>query len=859
MQCGKVPRLSARENFGLVKVKFRIDLASRRYRHPFMLRSGARAIRCFDDNVISHSAWAKARCINCHQRAFASRRRVHPPTIKWFKQDYPESPGREEIDPEHDYVDPKDLPEARALRAKIDQLGAEIADLAGHNKPSLIEPLIATLSPEDQAKVRKALAEEEEEEDELYETDISLTDLPKLEKLGPKLNLELGQTVYLRKLDKCLRNAADDVLNPSTRLDLWSTYRSSKRSLPNFLHLVPNSVFRVLWESQTNSEGPQRASHLCVLAQDMIENGKDLSEEQALLYIDSLIRQARVDDAHKQWQKESNRLDNNDSTRLEYRYLGIRIFSCMDEPEKAQELAISLLPVEKDKISSVLVPIIIAWISRGGDSSLKSAWALYLRLRTELGSQITITDFDNISLTFLNCGQIDMALAVFKDLMLSGKDTPETSDQLYRASLGLIGEMHTQSIDPAQVTKVSLAALIAMPRRFQNKYFYGSWMKRLIGQGEVDAAAAVIELMMERGVKPDAKHMNGILAAWLRNGSEKERAKAEQMGWAMIAQRLDFVRARRGQPLDASVQEEKLRISRWPKHVRRFMARATTETFSILLLDFHYRGRQNLVQLLQRYFIEAELSPNSYYMNHLMLVQLREGRHLAAWDIFDSMSSHVLPDLQTFACLWDCEKGHLDRVKLKRPDKFPGPRAILNRMMSWYSSLSEKARDQVREECSRSFYEQVVRCMCLNRDLQGTIVALCVMKDLFRLYPDEGTARMVTIQVAQIATGLSPTPSRSRRTSSAQAKSQGTVSKMNQLLQLVQDQRAKTLAQRGIDVAGLDDGEKEEELLAVLVTYLQTILRQTIPEQADVEEKIESAARDMGVPGLGEVVKRLTA
>ncbi|CAF9939815.1 MAG: hypothetical protein HETSPECPRED_001901 [Heterodermia speciosa] len=823
-----------------------------------MLRSGARAIRCFDDNVISHSAWAKARCINCHQRAFASRRKFDP-TIKWFKQDYPESPGREETDPEHVYPDPKDLPEARALRAKIDQLGAEIADLAGHNKPSLIEPLIATLSPEDQAKVRKALAEEEEEEDELYETDISLTDLPKLEKLGPKLNLELGQTVYLRKLDKCLRNAADDVLNPSTRLDLWSTYRSSKRSLPKFLHLVPNSAFRVLWESQTNSEGPQRASHLCVLAQDMIENGKDLSEEQALFYIDSLIRQARVDDAHKQWQKESSRLDNNDSTRLEYRYLGIRIFCCMDEPEKAQELAMSLLPVEKDKISSVLVPIIIAWIIRGGESSLKCAWALYLRLRTELGSQITITDFDNISLTFLNCGQIDMALAVFKDLMLSGKDTPETSDQLYRASLRLIGEMHTQSIDLTQVTKVSLAALIAMPRRFQNKYFYGSWMKRLIGQGEVDAAAAVIELMMERGVKPDAKHMNGILAAWLRNGSEKERAKAEQMGWAMIAQRLDFVKARRGQPLDASVQEEKLRISRWPKHVRRFMARATTETFSILLLDFHYRGRQNLVQLLQRYFVEAELSPNSYYMNHLMLVQLREGRHLAAWDIFDSMSSHVLPDLQTFACLWDCEKGHLDRVKLKRPDKFPGPRAILNRMMSWYSSLSERARDQVREECSRSLYEQVVRCMCLNRDLQGTIVALCVMKDLFRLYPDEGTARMVTIQVAQIATGLSPTPPRSRRTSSAQAKSQGNVSKMNQLLQLVKDQRAETLEQRGIDVAGLDEGEKEEELLAVLVTYLQTILRQTIPEQADVEEKIESAARDMGVPGLGEVVKRLTA
>ena len=829
-----------------------------------MLRSGTRVIRSFHHNVISHSVWPEARYINYPQRLFASRKvdppeQQRPPIIKWFKQLLPGSSHREEIDPELEYADDEDLPEARILRAKIDQLEAEIADLAGHNKPTLIEPLIATLSPEDQAKVRKALAEEEEEEDELYETDISLMDLPKLEKLGPKLNLDLGQTVYLRKLDKCLRKVADEVSNTSKQIDLWSTYRSSKRSLPNFLHLVPNSVFKVLWESQANAEGPHRTSRLCALAQDMMESGKELSQHQALFYIDSLLRQGRLDEAHKQWRKESTRLDQDDSSRLEYRYLGIRIFSCMDDPEKAQELAMSLLPVEKGMISSVLVPIIIAWINRGGESSLKSAWALYLRLRTELGSRMTIKDFDNISLTFLNCGRADMALAVFKDLMLSGKDTPETSDQLYQASLRLIGEMHTQSINPAQLTKVSLAALIAMPRRFQNKYFYGSWMKHLIGKGEVDAAAAVIELMMERGVKPDAKHMNGILAAWLRNGSETERAKAEHMGWAMIAQRLDFVKARRGQPPDASVREEKLRISRWPKHIQRLVARATTETFSILLLHFDRRGRQNLVQLLQRYFIEAELSPNSYYMNHLMFAQLREGRHRAAWETFDSMSLHVVPDLQSFACLWDCEKGHLDRVKLKRPDRFPGPRAILNRMASWYSQLSERVRDQVCEECSRSFYEQVVRCMCLNRDIQGTIIALCVMKDFFRLYPDQDTARMVTIQVAQIATGASQTPARVRRTSPAHARSQGNVTKMNQLLQLVTDQRAKTLEQRGIDAAGLTHEEKGEELLVILVTYLQTILRQTIPEQADVEERIDLAARDMGVPGMSEVVKRLTA
>lgn len=830
-----------------------------------MLRSGARVARSPPDKAFCRPAWVTVQHICRYQRAFASRRQVDQPEqqpapiIRWFQQFLPGSSRRKEIDPGLENAD-DDLPEARALRARIDQLEAEIADLNGKDKPTLIEPLIATLSAEEQAKVRKALAEEDEEEDDLYENDIALMDLPKLEKLAPKLDLGLEQAVYLRKLDKCLRTAADNVSSASTRLELWRTYCACKNNLPFFLHLVPDSIFRVLWESQLSAQGPHRASHLCVLAQDIIQAGNDLSEQQALLFIDSLLRQERPNDALHQWQIETPRLGDKDLTRLEFNYLGVRIYSAMDNPEKAQELAMSLLPIEKNMVSSVLIPVMIAWIKRGDENSLKNAWALYLRLRTDLGAEMAVKDFDNISLTLLHCGQTDMALAVFKDLMLSDNDTPETSDKLYRASIRLVGTMHSQSVDAAQLAKVSLAALIAMPRRFQNKFFYGSWLKHLIGKGEVDAAAAVLELMMERGVKTDARHMNGILAAWLRKGSDTQRARAEQLGWAMIAQRLDFVRARRGQASDPKTREEFLRVSRWPKHVQRFMAIATTETFSILLLDFDRRGRENLVSLLQKYFIEAELKPNSYYVNHMMFGQLRHGNYRQAFDVFETMSSHVPPDLQTFACLWDCEKGHLDRIKLKRPDSFPGPRVIMGKMMSWFSSLSKRARDQARDECSRSFYNQVLRCMCLNRDLQGTIVALCAMKDLFGLYPDRVTTRMITIEVACIATSQSCAPSsRARSKPSTAAKSKNNIAKMSELLRLVMEQRGELLQRRGIDSATLSDGEQKEELLVNLITYLQTIMRQTIFKPEDIEKRIELAAEDMGVSGVRQEVKRLTA
>ena len=767
----------------------------------------------------------------------------------------PGSSRRQQIDPE--VVDEEeDSPEARAVRSRIEQLEAEIADLSGKNKPTLIEPLLATLSPEDEAKVRKALAEEEEEEDDLYENDISLMDLPKLEKLGPKLGLGREQVVYLRALDKCLRNAADDVSDASTRYLLWKTYRMCIHKLPPFLKLAPDSVFRVLWESQMSADGPHRASHLCELGRDMVESGKQLSQQQALLYIDSLIRQDRLDEAHDIWLKESSRVDNNDSTQLEYRYLGIRIFAGRNQVERAQAIGLSLVPIESDMLPSIFTPIIVAWIKRGNETSLKNAWALYLRLRTELGAKMAVKDFDIISLTLLKCGRTDMALAVFKDLMLSDNDTPERSDELYKAACGIVGKLQSDSNDTTQLTKVSLAVLIAMPRRFQNKYFYGSWMKHLIGRGEVDAAAAVTELMMERAVKPDARHMNGIIAAWLRNGSVKEREKAEEMGWAMIAQRVDFIKKRRGLPLDPNVQDERIRISRWPKYMQRSMPLATTETFSILLLDFERRSREKQVALLQKYFIEAELTPNSYYINHLMYAELRQGRHLRAWQIFQSMPAHIVPDLGNFACLWDCEKRNLDRP-LPR-SQFPSPRTLLGSMISWYSALNEKARQAVREECSRSFYDQVIRCMCLSKDLEGTIVALYVMKEMFGLFPDNDTARMLTMQVARVATDSTRKPSRARQTTSALTRTKGNMVKMNQLLDLVKKEREVVLIQRGIDIEAFSNLETKEELLIVLATYLQVIMRRSDPKQLDFEERIKSVAQEMGAPDMSEVVKHLT-
>ena len=180
-------------------------------------------------------------------------------------------------------------------------------------------------------------------------------------------------------------------------------------------------------------------------------------------------------------------------------------------------------------------------------------------------------------------------------------------------------------------------------------------------------------------------------------------------------------------------------------------------------------------------------------------------------------------------------------------------------MIAWYSRLSKKVGETVNEECSRCFYDQVIRCMSLDQDLEGTVVALYVMKQLFGLNPNHDTARMITLQLARVATRASWTPSRTRRLCKGRAKSKGNVDKMNQLLTLVLAERADILQGRGIDVTKLTEEEKQEELLIVLTTYLQVVMRQNDVGKVGFAERIQSAARAMGAPDLSEVLKQLTA
>ena len=777
------------------------------------------------------------------------------PKVRWYEQLLPWSSKRRRVDPNNQDADEND--EVKGLRRQIRQLEDELQEMEAPAGKTLIEPLIATLSPEDQRKVRAAIMQEELEEKrkdlEVAEVKRKLAELvPKKSELEIRWKMPPEQGVYLRSLNKNIQQAAGNLENQDLRKKLWKSYARCKAILPPFLHLIPEKAWTVLWASHHTmpTDHPQWGSHLVTLSEDMLSAGKELNIYQRILYIEGLRLEGSQDEAISQWQKLKGDLGDDKQAIEEYELLGVRMFASNGDPERAEKIALNYLRPEKSEDSRILIPILSAWAQRGDAIGRKHAWALYLRFKAQVGDNMTMEDYDNITMNLLHAGRADLALAVFKDLMLTGERTDQGSIELYRKAAGLIGKSQSNAITPEDLNKISLTGLIALPKRFQNKFFFASWLKRLLGMGEVNAAAMVIELMYERGVRPDSKHLNGIIGAWLRSGSDRDRETAEKMAWAMIHERLDLVNRRgHSDTLNDSGMPSAKGIA-IPPHLRRTVSPGNIETFSLLLQHYGRRGQDENVKLIQQCLAMAEIPPNSYFINHLLYVDLRKGQHVSAWQRYQCMFRKTRPDLETFACLWDCEKAHLDSLLIRGKDPFPGPRELMFQMMNWYSSLQRGERKLVQEDFSKELHHQIIRCFAQASDLEGTIAALYAMKESFGIYPDAETVRTVSLQVGRMGIGeVKKTKVGRRRKGNPHRRANA--DRIAQAFAILAEQREKYLAEAGLnDVQQCDADIQKEEGLFILAEFLRAVLRRTSVDEDAVEANIEKAAWDMGVSGV---------
>ncbi|KAJ5782222.1 hypothetical protein N7457_003996 [Penicillium paradoxum] len=796
--------------------------------------------------------------------------------VTFYEQESPESKIRRKVDPEAE-----DNEEREKVKKELAKLQDELKVLEeGPFAPN--SPFIKSLPEEDRRVALEALRKYDEENpkpadqprlDQVFDQELDDMLREEFEGLATeeenwedgvkqRRSLAAKQSAaakragaeshpYATKFNNYLRQLQEKMSDEQARQELWKWYRRCKQTIPGFLTIMPERAFDTIWDSQAMGEHDQatRSTHLKILAQDAASIGQALATPQILSYITSLHESGSTNLALEQWEAYQAELSQKKEDLEEYWKLGVRLFAADNNPQRAQDIALAFLANDRTRQPRVLIPVITAWGRLPGKEAEVKAWALYLQLKTFLGSEMTMDDYDQISIALLTAGRLDTAVAIFKDMMVTGKDPANDSTALYKAALGLAGNLHASSINEHEVNKVSLSALKVLPRQFQNRFFYASWMKKLIGMGEVDSAALVIELMYERCVKPDTKHLNGIIAGWLRDGNTTARDKAERLGWAMIQKRIDIV-WKRFQTAESSpqlqIRHEETKSVRMPQFMKRGVPPASIETFSILLLHYTRRGDDDMVKYLAKCLGDAQIRPNSYFMNHLLYAELRKQDVKTLWTKFQTMSAAIRPDVETYACLWDCAKLQYDRGRTAFDVGFPSARHLYANMMSWYSQLSPRAQQTAQAQMPKALFDQIVRCFCLSKDISGTLVVIHSMHSVFGFVPDDTTARMIVLQIARLAGVPADTPKRRLRRLSSTPRSKENIGQVSRLLQLLGDRKAENLRLRGLSLEQLDPHEMEQYQLEIMASLLRIVMsRADALDPAQVESKLKIAAKEM--------------
>ncbi|PGH10088.1 hypothetical protein GX51_00355 [Blastomyces parvus] len=806
-------------------------------------------------------------------------------SIRWFEQPTRWSNEKVEVYPEEEERAEQDV-----IWAKIRELQEELKEIKqGPFGPN--SPLMKQLSEKQKEIVREAVRKYEEEHveeeakdkqhyedffaglEEMIAEEAQDLEKQKTAEWNPKEMLEPVKTPPKESFEVELKvpDTAQAHVNRfnhnlkviikaptrANRQELWRSYQRCKALIPAFIELLPEETLAILWNSQSQSASPQspQLGHWEDLAEDILSNGRDLTQAQWLRYITLLLENGQSNKSFTMWKSREKHLDYSSRTEVEQFWnLGVEILIANGELESAQDLALAFLADDHSRPPRILIPIIVAWAKIPGNTNGARAWTLYLRLKTILGPDINMNDYDSISVGFLKAGRVDMAVAVFKDMMLTGQSSPSDSASLYHASLGLVDNLQASSITEADVNKVSLSALTIMPRKFQNKFFYASWMKKLIGMGEVDSAAAVVELMYERGINPDAKHLNGVIGGWLRKESITAREKAEKLGWAMIQERIDTVWGRQKNLLPGSstpsVRDgpDGVRI---PKFELRNVPPASIETFSLLLLYYTRRGQEQMANYVIECLEKAQMQPNVFFMNHLLFAELRKQDILGVWTRYKQMSATVRPDLETFACLWHCGKIQYDHARPSFDSNFPTARVLYREMMDWYFSLTPRAQANTRKFFTKDLYDQILRCFSFSLDPQGTIVALHSMRNVFGYIPDVVTARILMFEVVRL---LPPPPEledtkrtrRHRRRISTNPRSKESLQHVTKLLETLRDRKVVELGKQGLLIEDLDMKARKDHEVSLYTDLLRVVLSRLAENPRKNEDKIRKAALEMG-------------
>ncbi|KAI1466859.1 uncharacterized protein F4812DRAFT_433078 [Daldinia caldariorum] len=394
----------------------------------------------------------------------------------------------------------------------------------------------------------------------------------------------------------------------------WKYYSAARIALSKKWESVHEDIWDLLWQilAADHANNPNRMSHVHILAKDMQNAGWTLRPDQQLLAIEATFISGFKEEAITTHKKLVTTLGNNPETFVEFWQLGLRMYCLTGDIARAERVANTLLESPYAKDPRYLLPFIR--MCAENPTTVERGFEMYQRLRSALGDSITIEDYDQIISYFLTSNETEFAFYIFVEMMTS--------------------------------RTVDLRGARRVPPSIANPFFYGKWLKRLIGTGDLQGAYNVVLYMKSKGVMPHSIVVNGLIGAWLRSGTAENIQKAEEVAWAMINTRIQFLGIRKDmESLPTSVMLRQYGEG-WP--------RATLETFSLLAENYKDRGIHAKMKDLWDAFTRSEIPPNSFILNQLLFSYLQDGqgKFVAALSRDLIKNYHIEPDSWTFMVLW---------------------------------------------------------------------------------------------------------------------------------------------------------------------------------------------------------------
>lgn len=568
-----------------------------------------------------------------------------------------------------------------------------------------------------------------------------------------------SQTAHaFKKLQYLLKSAdSKDELSPTLRAPLWAAYTLAmkrKVSLPRYLS---HRAWNILWKSQYSNghDASHRKVHLSKLDRDVVTARVPPIAGQIAYRIERGFMAGKQEQALDKWAASRSKF----AAAPDFLDTGARLYALAGHPDQARSIMDDLLQLYPDWNTSVMMAVFRAYTSSGSEEHVVKAKELYHAMKEKSGSKATLEMYDSCMVGFLQARSLPDAKQVFQDMVGGGFLKTEVSKpQVVIRRLNLLYALGT---DISAMSSVALDAIAVLPVAYHSHVF-SDWMKSALAEKSPQAAAQILDLMIQRGYRPETVDFNFLLKTLLRTKEPEDLLKAENIGWKMIEEaRLSSIPSHRhpsGSRVNAIV--ERLQDGSVLDANSAFSVPAANAlTFALMLRHHTSNSQWEHVDYLTRQLKLANVEVNTTLMNVLIENKAEKGQYREAWQIYKSLTDDpdragaVFPDGETMRVLWRSLRMALSDPVNREDPELPTPRTLLRETVEWWTLVrqrpdADRFLQGLAAENRGAITNLILHSFSFAQDLIGSLVALHVLHHKLDIPPTRDAAMTVLRQHA---------------------------------------------------------------------------------------------------------------